>query len=241
MSSKAETTPWLAEGDDKRQLIRTMFADIAPSYDLLNGLISLRQHKRWRRKAVAAIQPATGDTALDLCTGTGDFLLPLRRAVGSSGTVIGIDFCQAMLQRAVKKLRGRAWLGLADAGRLPLCSRSVSVVTVGWGLRNVPDVSSVLAEIARVLKPGGRMVSLDMAQPHNPILARLSDVAFHRCVPLVGRLFGKGEAYTYLPKSTKRFLSREEMQSAMERAGFDHVEHRDFYLGNVCMHWGCKR
>lgn len=241
MSSKAETTPWLAEGDDKRQLVRKMFADIAPSYDLLNSLMSLRLHKRWRRSAVAAIQPEAGDTALDLCTGTGDFLFPLRRAVGSSGTVIGIDFCQAMLQRAAKKIGERAWLGLADAGRLPICSQSVTVVTVGWGLRNVPDVASVLAEIARVLKPGGRMVSLDMAQPRNPILAKLSEVAFHQGIPLVGRLFGKKEAYTYLPKSTKRFLSREEMRSAMERAGFDHVEHKDFYLGNVCMHWGCKR
>lgn len=231
--------PWLAEGAEKREFVRGMFADVAPSYDLVNSLMCFRLHHRWRSLAVAGLGLKAGDSALDVCCGTGDFLLPLRRVVGAAGTVCGIDFCEPMLTLARGKDRG-AVLGLGDACCLPVASGSVDAVTVGWGLRNVPDVELALREAARVLKPGGRFVTLDMARPRSQFVGRASEAVFHRVAPFIGRLFGKTQAYTYLPKSTLAFLSREEMKAAMERAGFTQVRWRDAFFGNVCMHWGVK-
>ncbi|HXH59930.1 MAG TPA: class I SAM-dependent methyltransferase, partial [Fimbriimonadaceae bacterium] len=147
--------------------------------------------------------------------------------------------CQPMLDLARKKFPG-VRLVLADAGRLPIRDGTFDGATVGWGLRNLPDVSVALREIARVLKPGGRFVTLDMARPRIPIVGRISEATCHTIVPLIGRMFGKSEAYTYLPKSAAVFMSREEMRSAMEQAGFQDVRWRDLYFGNVCMHWGVK-
>lgn len=231
--------PWLAEGAEKREFVRGMFADVAPSYDLVNSLMCFRLHHRWRSLAVAGLELGQGDSALDVCCGTGDFLVPLRRAVGSSGAVCGIDFCEPMLALARAK-DARAVLGLGDAGCLPVASSSVDAVTIGWGLRNVPDVDQALREAARVLKPGGRLVTLDMARPSSRFVGGVSEAVFHRVVPFLGRLFGKTQAYTYLPKSTLAFLTREEMMAAMERAGFTQVRWKDAFFGNVCMHWGVK-
>jgi demethylmenaquinone methyltransferase/2-methoxy-6-polyprenyl-1,4-benzoquinol methylase len=231
--------PWLAEGAEKRELVRGMFADVASSYDLVNSLMSFRMHRRWREAAVKGLGLGEGDSVLDVCCGTGDFLVPLRRAVGGDGRVVGIDFCAPMLEKARGKDE-RAVLGLGDACELPVAGGSVDAVTVGWGLRNVPDIDLALREAARVLKPGGRFVTLDMARPRSRFVGRLSEAVFHRAVPFLGRLFGKTQAYTYLPKSTLAFLSREEMKAAMERAGFTEVRWRDAFFGNVCMHWGVK-
>lgn len=234
-----EMAPWMAEGDEKRELIRGMFADVAPSYDLVNSLMCFRLHHRWRGMAVKGLALTEGDSALDVCSGTGDFLVPLKKAVGAGGDVVGIDFCAPMLQRAREKLP-MAMLSLGDACNLPVASGRFDAVTVGWGLRNVPDISAALVEANRVLKPGGRFVSLDMARPQSRFLRQVSELVFHRVVPVIGRVFGKTQAYTYLPKSTIQFLSREQMKSAMEQAGFGNVRWRDVFCGNVCMHWGVK-
>lgn len=231
--------PWLAEGDEKRAVVREMFADVAPSYDLVNSLMCLRLHYRWRREAVRVLGLGPGESALDVCCGTGDFLRPLREAVGDEGRVVGVDFCAPMLEVAARKGLG-AGLGLGDACRLPVGSGQFDGVTVGWGLRNVPDIGAALEEAHRVLKPGGRFVTLDMARPRSKFVGKVSEWVFHHLVPLIGRVFGKSRAYTYLPKSTLQFLSREEMKAAMERAGFQNVKWHDFFCGNVCMHWGVK-
>lgn len=236
----AQDSPWLAQGEAKRRAVQAMFAEIAPSYDLLNSLLSVRLHHRWRAAAVRALGLRPGDRALDVCCGTGDFLHPLREAVGSSGSVAGTDFCEPMLRLALKKPRHEAALTLGDACSLPYRDGRFEAVTVGWGLRNVPDLDLALSEAFRVLKPGGRFVSLDMARPRSRLLGRVAEWSFHTLSPALGRLFGNREAYEYLPKSAERFASREEMVSAMERAGFVAVRWRDFYFGNVCMHWGVR-
>ena len=241
MSTTAERPAWAKDGDEKRRFVRDMFGDIAPTYDLLNSLMTFRLHHRWRAEAVRAINLRPGDSALDLCTGTGDFLPQLRKAVGESGTVVGLDFCQPMLATAREKFGASYHLGVGDACRLPVAGSCFDAVTVGWGLRNVPDVEAVLSESARVLKPGGRFVTLDAARPRTKIVGKASEFVFHRCVPLLGRLFGKAEAYSYLPESTARFIGREDLKSALEAAGFADVQHRDFFFGNICMHWGTKR
>jgi demethylmenaquinone methyltransferase/2-methoxy-6-polyprenyl-1,4-benzoquinol methylase len=228
----------MAEGDDKRRFVQGMFSEIAPSYDLLNSLMTMRLHRRWRRLAVAALELAEGQDALDVCCGTGDFMIPLRRAVGGAGRVVGVDFCAPMVQIARRKLGSESSLLVGDACSMPFASDSFDAVTVGWGLRNVPDLALALKEIRRVLRPGGKFVTLDMARPMNRWVGRVSEVAFHRAVPALGRLFGKGTAYKYLPKSAERFVSREQMSTAMNEAGFVEVRHRDFGAGNVCMHWG---
>lgn len=230
---------WQTEGMQKRTAVRGMFADIAPTYDLLNSLLSLRLHHRWRHFAVLQLRLPAGARVLDVCSGTGDFMRPLRKAVGASGHVFGIDFCLPMLELAAKK-GTPGELGLGDACRLPVRSESLDGVSVGWGIRNVPDIDGAHREIHRVLKSGGRFVSLDMAIPRSRLLRPVSLWFGNRAIPFVGSLFGKSQAYTYLPKSAQRFRTRDELKESMEQAGFAEVGFRDLFLGNICIHWGVK-
>ena len=229
---------WNAEGAQKRAAVQGMFADIAPSYDRLNAWMSLSLHRRWRTCAVRMLDLKPGDRALDVCSGTGDFLPPLRAAVGEGGSVTGIDFCAPMLAQA--KTKSAAGLALGDACQLPVAANVVDAVTVGWGIRNVPDIDAAHAEIARVLRKGGRFVSIDMAQPRNPLIRAVSKFVFNTVVPRLGALFGKTEAYRYLPKSTERFSSREQLAASMERAGLTDVRYTDLFFGNLCIHYGRK-
>ncbi len=226
------------EGEEKRQAVKGMFSEIAPTYDLLNSLMSCRMHRRWRSAAVRRLSLSPGARALDLCCGTGDFLIPLRRAVGTEGTVAGLDFAEPMLRLAVPKVK--AGLLLGDACLVPFASASFDAVTVGWGLRNVPDLNAAIGEAARVLRPGGRFACLDMTRSKG-WAGWVSDKAFRFLVPLLGRLFGKPEAYAYLPKSTSRFVDAVELAQLLEAAGLTSVGFRKLYFGNVAMHWGTKR
>jgi demethylmenaquinone methyltransferase/2-methoxy-6-polyprenyl-1,4-benzoquinol methylase len=234
-----EGAPWTAEGQEKRAAVRDMFAEIAPTYDVCNALMSFSLHHRWRAYAVRLLNLQPGSRALDVCCGTGDFLQPLRKAVGQNGRIVGVDFCLPMLDIASDKKLANG-LALGDACKLPVRGASVDAVTVGWGIRNVPDIDAAHQEIARVLKPGGRFVSIDMARPRNGMVGAMSEWLFQHGVPLLGRLFGKTKAYTYLPKSTQRFSTREELKGSMERAGFRDVRYKDLFFGNICIHWGQK-
>lgn len=229
---------WVAEGQEKRTAVRAMFADIAPRYDLLNSLLSLRLHHRWRSLAVSLLKLRPGDSAADICSGTGDFLIPLRRAVGPNGRLIAVDFCEPMLELSRGKFGEGVVLG--DGCSLPIASGVFDAATVGWGIRNVPDVDAAHSEIARILRKGGRFVSIDMAQPRNTAVASVSRAAFRTFAPLLGRLFGKSEAYRYLPESTQRFMSRDELSASMRRAGFEEVHTRDLFFGNICIHSGVR-
>lgn len=235
----ADDARWAKTGDDKREAVRSMFAEIAPTYDFMNSVMCARMHFRWRAIAVASLDLRLGDRALDVCCGTGDFTVPLRNAVGSSGMVVGVDFCEPMLDVARQK-KVPAALAVGDACDLPFASSSFDAVTVGWGIRNVPDIDAAHREVARVLKPNGRFVSVDMARPTLKVTRSASDFAFFKVVPKIGALLGKRTAYTYLPESAHRFWNRERLSESMESAGLIDVRHRDFMLGNVCMHWGRK-
>jgi len=216
-----------------------MFAAIAPTYDLMNALLSGQLHHRWRRAAVQTLQLRPGQSALDVCCGTGDFLTALRRIVGPHGPLMGVDFCAPMLDRARPKPHG-ATLALGDAGALPVAEAGFDAVTVGWGIRNVPDIDAAHRELFRVLKPGGRFASVDMAIPRQLWMRRLSTLMFTRIAPRLGSIVGHTEAYTYLPESTQTFLDREGLRESMVRAGFTEVIYRDFVFGNVCLHTGRK-
>jgi demethylmenaquinone methyltransferase/2-methoxy-6-polyprenyl-1,4-benzoquinol methylase len=236
--SKVDEAIWTAEGAKKRLAVQGMFAEIAPTYDRINSLLSLSLHHRWRRFAVATINLKPGDSALDLCCGTGDFMTPLRQAVGPSGRVAGVDFCLPMLEIAKSKNQGP--LSLGDACRLPIASELFDAVSVGWGIRNVPNIDEAHREAARILKPGGRFVSLDMARPRNWVIRLISEWIGVQIIPKLGALFGKTTAYTYLPKSTLRFQSREQLSASMERAGFENIRYKDLLLGNICIHYAQK-
>lgn len=236
----ASNAIWNTEGAAKREAVREMFGRIAPRYDLINSLISFRSHRRWRALATSLLQLKPGDRALDVCCGTGDFQKPLRQAVTESGTVIGLDFSAPMLQIGLQKAVPADALLLADACRLPIASSAFDGVTVGWGIRNVPDIDQAHREIARVLKSGGKFVSLDMAVPKNALMRAGSRVFTAKIMPVIGSLFGFKDAYTYLPKSTEKFMTRDELVDSMKRAGFKDCGWKDLMFGNVCLHWGTK-
>lgn len=235
----ADQAIWQTEGAKKRQAVQGMFAEIAPTYDLLNSVMSLRLHHRWRAYAVKKLNLKAGDKALDVCCGTGDFMAPLAKVVGDKGVVAGIDFCLPMLQKAAGK-PGASALSLGDACQLPVQTNSFDGVSVGWGIRNVPDIDAAHRELFRVLKPGGRFVSLDMARPRNPLVRIPAEFVTNTFLPWLGAIFGKTKAYTYLPKSTQSFKTRQELAASMEKAGFTEIGFKDLFFGNICVHWGTK-
>lgn len=217
-----------------------MFAAIAPTYDRLNRIVSLRQDQKWRAEAVRLLALKPGNSALDLCTGTGDFLAHLRRAIGNQGRLIGLDFCLPMLELAPEK-EPQSGLALGDACCLPFADNSFDAVTVGWGIRNVPDIDLAHREIVRVLKPGGRFISVDMAVPRQAIVRAASQLFTLKGIPMIGSWLSRDkEAYRYLPESTQRFWSREKLAESMRASGMVDVRWIDRNLGNICYHLGTK-
>jgi demethylmenaquinone methyltransferase/2-methoxy-6-polyprenyl-1,4-benzoquinol methylase len=229
---------------DKAEYVREMFAGIAHRYDLLNSLLSFNRHRAWRRQAVrlAALRP--GDSALDICTGTGDFALDLYRAIGPDGIVIGSDFCAPMIRRGKAKTdsvsQGRICMMIGDALRLPYRANSFDCVTVGFGIRNVADAQQGLVEMARVAKPGGRVVCLEFNRSESRFWRPLCDFYERRMLPRIGGLLSRREAYAYLQASIQAFHSRKELAQLMENAGLTDVRVINLNFGSVCIHMGIK-
>jgi demethylmenaquinone methyltransferase/2-methoxy-6-polyprenyl-1,4-benzoquinol methylase len=234
-----EKAPWLAKGNEKRAALARLFGEIAPVYDRMNSLISLAGHSRWRRLAVGVLELRAGERVLDVCCGTGDFVPPLQRAVGLDGLVLGVDLCRPMLDIARGKLRP-ARLALADACALPIPDSSVDAVTFGWGLRNVSDLEAALQEGVRVLRPGGKLLSLDTAIPSSGLVRAMSRGFTRLVIPFLGALHGRGRQYAYLVQSKERFDGREGLMLAMRRAGLEDVRFMDVCFGNNCVVWGVK-
>jgi len=203
--------------------VRGMFDRIAGVYDLMNSAMTAGMHHRWRARAVNAAAVGPGDSALDVCCGTGDLTLELARRVGPSGRVIGSDFSERMLELARRKPAGsgaaRPDFEWADALELPYEDGSFDVVTVGFGVRNLADLGRGIAEMSRVLRPGGRLVILEITQPTRPPLSTFFSVWFDRAVPLIGTVAGDRDAYSYLPESVKRFPPPDRLAALMDSAG----------------------
>jgi demethylmenaquinone methyltransferase/2-methoxy-6-polyprenyl-1,4-benzoquinol methylase len=230
---------------DKAEYVREMFAGIAHRYDLLNSVLSFNRHKAWRRYAVRLANLKPGDRALDVCTGTGDFAVELYRATGRTGYVVGADFCAPMIERGRRKTERvagqRIGMMIADALALPYPDNQFDCVTVGFGIRNVADVQQAFCEMARVARPGGRVLCLEFNQPRHWFWKPLVNFYQNRVLPRIGGLLSRRDAYTYLPASIQAFLSREELTAMMERAGLDSVRVYDLNFGSVCIHLGVKR
>lgn len=219
--------------------VRAMFDRIAPRYDLLNRAMTAGLDGRWRQAAAAAADVAAGDRALDVCTGTGDLALALADRTTPLGEVVGVDFAPEMLRRAQAKAAGRRELRFiaGDALALPFPDAAFDAATVGFGIRNVADLDAALREMARVVRPGGRVVILEITTPAR--LRRFYELWFDRVVPRLGRLLGRdAAAYAYLPASVRRFPAPPELAGRMAAAGLRDVRWRPLAGGIVAVHHG---
>jgi demethylmenaquinone methyltransferase / 2-methoxy-6-polyprenyl-1,4-benzoquinol methylase len=212
-----------------------MFDRISPVYDAMNRVMTAGLDRRWRRLAAGAVV-RPGAKVLDACCGTGDFALAAEQA---GGKVTGVDFSERMLERARRKSETVDWV-LADVTALPFGDGSFDAVTVGFGIRNVPDLEAGLAELARVLAPGGKLACLEITRPSG-ILRPFFRLWFDGLVPLVGKVLPGGRAYTYLPASVRRFPGPPDLAAALEGAGFDGVGWKLMGGGIVALHVGTKR
>lgn len=226
--------------DKSGKTIQAMFAGVAPRYDLLNRLLSMRLDGLWRRRAARAVGAWPGQEVLDLCCGTGDQAVAIARR---GARVVAADFCLPMLALAQGKLerRGKPRLASADALSLPFGSERFDGVTVSFGLRNVAELDRALAEILRVLKHGGRLVVLECAVPRSALVRGPYMFYFTRILPRIGALLSpRGSAYDYLPSSVLEFPLREAFTGRMLGAGFAEAEWRDLTAGTICMYVGRK-
>jgi demethylmenaquinone methyltransferase/2-methoxy-6-polyprenyl-1,4-benzoquinol methylase len=210
--------------------VRSMFDRIAPVYDAMNRTMTAGLDRRWRRLTAESVV-RRGDDVLDACCGTGDLAIAASRA---GGHVTGLDFSEPMLERARRKAPELDWIR-GDLLELPFDAGSFDAATVGFGVRNVDDLRRALAELRRVLRPGGRVAILEITRPRGP-LAPFYRLWFDGVVPLLGKLLPGGSAYTYLPASVRRFPGPAELAEMIEAAGFSDVHVRLFAGGIVALH-----
>jgi demethylmenaquinone methyltransferase/2-methoxy-6-polyprenyl-1,4-benzoquinol methylase len=224
------TTPGVLEERE----VRAMFDRISGFYDRLNSVMTAGLHHRWRERAVDLAAVGRGSRALDVATGTGDLAIELaRRGVD----VVGTDFSDEMLRVARRKAPELRWEH-ANALELPYDDDAFDAATVGFGARNFSDLDRGLAEMARVVRPGGRVVVLEITTPTRPPLSTFYGFWFDRVVPALGRLAGDSAAYEYLPSSVKRFPGPEELAAAMERAGLERIRWVLTAGGIIALHVG---
>jgi demethylmenaquinone methyltransferase/2-methoxy-6-polyprenyl-1,4-benzoquinol methylase len=235
MGSAEARTGTLEEGQ-----VRAMFDRIARVYDLMNSVMTAGLHHRWRERAADLAALGPGGRALDVACGTGDLAIELVRRVGPSGTVVGSDFSEAMLERAREKSAAVRW-EWANALELPYPDDGFDAATVGFGARNFSDLDRGLAEMARVVRPGGRVVVLEITVPQSPPLSTFFSIWFDRIVPALGKLAGDPDAYAYLPSSVKRFPAPELLAGRLAAAGLTDVRWILTAGGIIAIHVGTVR
>jgi demethylmenaquinone methyltransferase / 2-methoxy-6-polyprenyl-1,4-benzoquinol methylase len=219
--------------------VRVMFDRIAGRYDLMNLLISAFQEPRWRRLLVARAGLRPGMAALDVASGTGKVAADLHRQVGPAGRVLGVDLSPGMTAVAQERYAGRAGLAyvVGDALNLPTGDDTFDAATIAFGMRNLPDYRRGFEEMARSVRPGGRVLCLEIARPRSR-LARFMRWWFDRIVPVIGRVAGQGAAYGYLVRSVQAYPSPERIAEIMREAGLVDVRWRGLTGGIVTLHEG---
>ena len=227
----------LPEAAEKAAVVREMFDRIAPRYDALNRLISLSLDQRWRRLALRDAEVGAGDRVIDLACGTGD-LSALAVAMGAQ--VVGVDFSGRMLAGAQRRQIKADWIQ-SDASLLPFPSGWATVVVSGFALRNFVSIPVVLAESARVLTAGGRLVLIEVDTPHNPLVRSGHAIYFNRIVPLLGALLSDAKAYAYLPRSISYLPDSQELQDMIEAAGFEQVRKQRLFGGVAQIVWAVRQ
>ncbi len=233
----------IPEGKSKADYVQTRFTEIARKYDLFNDIFTQGMHRYWKRFLVKKAKLNKGDKALDICCGTGDITQLLQKKVGDKGTTLGLDFSVGMLAVAAErdKLNVSSFLQ-GDATAIPIKSNTLDAVTVGYGLRNLVDISSCLKEVNRVLKPGGRFLSLDTGKVNIPVIREIFAFYFFKVVPIIGKLLYPGEdLFDYFPESSVSFPSQEKLAEMITEEGFQGVDFFNFYFGSVTVHLGYKK
>lgn len=237
----------MGTNDAKSAHVKSVFSQIADRYDLMNSVLSFWQHKLWRRAAMreAAVQP--GSVILDVACGTGDWTLSLAKATGPTGKVVGIDFTVEMLDIARKKAREKKLLDKqvtlleGDAMSLPFEDNTYELATIGFALRNVPDIVTVLREMTRVVKPGGKVISLELSKPESPVFRSMYYLYFNRILPVIGALaVGRKAPYAWLPESLVDFPNRLALEALFKEAGLTNVRSYPLTGGVAALHIGTK-
>ena len=226
-----------ASGTLEEPQVRAMFDRIAGVYDRMNSVMTAGLHHQWRRRAADLAEVGPGDSLLDVATGTGDLAVELASRVGPQGAVIGSDFSEEMLVHARRKAPSITW-EWANAMELPYEDGRFDAVTVGFGARNFSDLGRGLGEMARVAKPGGRIVVLEITTPTRPPLSTFYGAWFDRVVPMIGRVAGDPDAYAYLPSSVKRFPGPHQLAQRMDAAGLVDIRYLLTAGGIIAIHAG---
>jgi demethylmenaquinone methyltransferase/2-methoxy-6-polyprenyl-1,4-benzoquinol methylase len=231
---------------DKTRLVQEHFTRVAPRYDFMNTLLSFGLHHLWKRTAVRMLGLRPGDRVMDVCGGTADLALLAARAVGPAGRVLVLDFNRAMLAAGLAKvarysLADKISFIQGDAQRLPCPDGWVDATMVGFGLRNLTHPEVGLAEMHRILKPGGRLMCLEFSTPKTHWFRRLYDFYSFRLMPWAGQvLAGSRESYTYLPESIRMFARPEEVSAVLKNLGFSQIGYRRLTDGIAVVHLGVK-
>lgn len=238
--------PKLIEAKSQEQFVHGIFSSIAAHYDWLNSLLSFNFDVYWRHYAIKQTKVPAGGRALDLCCGTGKLTLGLAKEVNPGGSVTGVDFCGDMLEIARKNIAKTEYAGqiaLVEANvlALPFDDNFFDCCTIGFGLRNVADIPGALAEFYRVLKPGGRLVILELGKPTLPGFKSLYWFYFQKVLPLLGQTFAKVKgAYQWLPESLSRFPEREKLVELLNSSGFQDVGCQSLTCGITDVYFGEK-
>jgi demethylmenaquinone methyltransferase/2-methoxy-6-polyprenyl-1,4-benzoquinol methylase len=233
--------------DKRESRIRGMFAEIAPRYDLLNRLLSLRVDQLWRKQVVRLVHCTAGGPILDLCTGTGDLALAYDKECGGRVPIVASDFCTEMLAVAAQKFAkhqtgSRIQIVEADAQRLPFAANTFEIATVAFGLRNVTDPEKGIAEMVRVVRPGGRVAILEFSKPRHWFFGRMYRLYFRFLLPLVGQMFSRSRqsAYKYLPQSVFEFPDGDALAERLRQHSLADVWYKPFTLGIATLYVGKK-
>lgn len=227
----------------KEERVHEVFENISGNYDKMNSVISFQQHKKWREDTMKQMNVQLGSSSLDVCCGTADWTISMGEAVGTNGRAVGLDFSQNMLNVGLEKIKQYPQIELiqGNAMELPFEENTFDYVTIGFGLRNVPDYLQVLEEINRVLKPGGMFVCLETSQSELPVFKQLFRFYFKYIMPIFGKFFAKSyKEYSWLQESAKDFPGMNELAKLLEKAGFSKVEYKPYSGGAAARHIGYK-
>ncbi len=234
----------LPDQENKHDYVQTKFTDISARYDLFNDLITQGMHRYWKNFLVRHSGLKQGDTALDMCCGTGDITSRLSKIVGDKGKVIGLDFSSGMLKVAKerKEQKTKKFFIQGDAMKLPLKQSSIDAVSVGYGLRNVIKLENCLEEVLSALKPGGKFLSLDVGKVKNRFVRPFFNFYFFSLVPIIGKTLYKGEdMFDYLPHSAIEYPSQEKLATILNDVGFTDVKYYNFVFGASTIHIATKK
>ena len=233
-------------GDEKEKYVQSVFRSIAHRYDFLNTALSFNQDKRWRRFTVKQTGLKPGGHALDVACGTGMLSIELAKAAGPNGKVTGLDFSPEMLAVGADNVAKTQWQPVIEfiqgnAMALPFADDSFDCATIGLALRNVPDVKQCIAEMRRVVKPGGKVVSLELAKPSAPVFKQLYYLYFEQILPLLGRIgVGTDGPYRWLPESLRRFPHQSVIRDIFSETGLKDACYYELTGGIVAVHVGTK-